>query len=135
MIPATRTVVARDKRKRILIVEDEFLIACECEFILSEADHEVVGIAAGEQEAIRLAGESRPDLVLMDIRLLHGGDGIKAAQAILERCGIRCIFMSAHGEPETRARGALARPVGWLTKPYTGGTLLAAIDRADLTQE
>lgn len=115
---------------RILIVEDEFLIAMECERILADAGHAVVGIAADEQQALSLAERLRPDLVLMDIRLAGGGDGIEVAKAIRSHLGIRSLFVSAHGECETRARGELAHPLGWLVKPYTASALLDAVDSA-----
>lgn len=114
----------------ILIVEDEFLIASECEWILSDAGFEVLGIAADEQEALSLAEQTRPDLVLMDIRLARGGDGVEAATLIRSRCGIRSLFVSAHGDPDTQSRGSAADPVGWLVKPYTPNMLLKAIDEA-----
>lgn len=114
----------------ILIVEDEFLIASECEWILSDAGFEVLGLAADEQEALSLAEQTRPHLVLMDIRLARGGDGIEAAKLIRSRCGIRSLFVSAHGDPETQSRGSAADPVGWLVKPYTPSMLLEAVDEA-----
>lgn len=115
---------------RILVVEDEFLIATECEFILADAGHEVVGVAADRDEALLLAERTRPDLVLMDIRLRRGDDGIAAATDILRRLGIRSIFVSAHGERETRLRGRAAEPLGWVMKPYTPKALLDALDCA-----
>ena len=80
---------------RILIVEDEFLIAMESESILMDAGHEVVGVAADEQQALSLAEQARPDLVLMDIRLARAGDGIEVAKAIRARCGIRSLRIRA----------------------------------------
>lgn len=124
------TAVGRIGAAKILIVEDEFLIAMECEWILADAGHEVVGIAADEQQAVSLAERTRPDLVLMDIRLARGGDGIAAAKAIRSRYGTRSVFVSAHGERETRTRGEAADPAGWLVKPYTAATLLEAVDEA-----
>ena len=125
---AGHTASGRTGPARILIVEDEFLIAMECEWILADAGHEVVGVAADEQQALSLAERARPDLVLMDIRLARGGDGIEVAKAIRSRCGIRSLFVSAHGERETRDRGRAADPAGWLVKPYTAGMLLDAVD-------
>lgn len=117
-------------RITILIVEDEFIIASACEWILSDAGYQVVGIAADEHEALLLAEKTRPQLVLMDIRLARGGDGIEAANLIRSRCGIRSLFVSAHGDPQTRSRGSAADPVGWLVKPYTDSMLLDAVDEA-----
>lgn len=127
---AGHTASGRIGPARILVVEDEFLIAMECEGILMEAGHEVVGVAADEQQALSLAERGRPDLVLMDIRLARGSDGIEVAKAIRARHGIRSLFVSAHGERETRDRGRAADAAGWLVKPYTAGMLLDAIDAA-----
>lgn len=112
------------------MVEDEFLIASDCEIILEEAGHEVVGVAADELEALELAERTRPDLVLMDIRLRRGDDGVKTARAILSELGIRSIFVSAHGEGEVGRRACAAEPLGWVRKPYTAEVLLDAVDRA-----
>lgn len=117
-------------RARLLIVEDEFIIASECEWILSAAGFQVLGIAADEDEALSLAEQTRPELVLMDIRLARGGDGIEAAKLIKSQCGISSLFVSAHADPETKSRGSAAEPVGWLVKPYTGTLLLQAVDEA-----
>lgn len=114
-------------RARILIVEDEALIAMECELILTDAEYEVVGIAADEPQALSLAEREQPDLILMDIRLARGGNGMEVATAALERWGIRSIFVSAHGDQATRERAAAANPVGWVVKPYTANTLLKAL--------
>lgn len=120
----------KSARARILVVEDEALIAMECEFILTDADYDVVGIAADEREALSLAEIKQPDLILMDIRLARGGNGMEVAASILERWGIRCIFVSAYGDRATRERAAAANPVGWVGKPYTANVLLKAIDLA-----
>lgn len=127
---ASRTASIRTGPAKILIVEDEFLIAMECERILADAGHEVVGTAADERQALSLAERSRPDLVLMDLRLARGSDGIKVAKAIRSRCGVRSLFVSAHGERESQFLGRATDPAGWLIKPYTADMLLDAVDEA-----
>ena len=102
----------------------------ECEFVLTNAEHDVVGIAADERQALHLAATEQPDLVLMDIRLARGGNGVEVAKAILEHWGIRSIFVSAHGDQETRERAEAARPIGRVVKPYTAGALLKAVNHA-----
>ena len=102
----------------------------ECEFILRNAEHDVVGVAADEDEALLLAENEQPNLVLMDIRLARGGNGMEVARAILERWRIRSIFVSAHGDQKTRERAEAARPIGWVVKPYTAGALLKAVNHA-----
>lgn len=115
---------------RILIVEDEWLIASECEYLLTAGGHEVVGVASDEKEAVALAESTRPDLVLMDIRLARGDDGVEVAKTIRRCMGIGCIFVSAHNDAGTKQRGEAAKPLGWLSKPYSGAALLSAVSAA-----
>ena len=129
--PKDETADARwNDRARILIVEDEALIAMECELILTDANYDVVGIAADEFEALSLSESHQPDLVLMDIRLARGGSGMRVAASILERWGIRSIFVSAHGDRKARERAEAANPIGWVVKPYPANALLKAIKQA-----
>lgn len=76
---------------------------------------------------MRLAEELRPDLIVMDVRLSGGRDGIDAAVEIRAATGIRSVFATAYGDPATRARADLASPAGWVSKPYTIEALAAAI--------
>ena len=115
---------------RILLVEDDFLVGMEMETGLQEAGYEVAGIAATAEEAVELAAERRPALVVMDIRLAGERDGVDAALEIYRTLGIRSIFASAHGDSRTRARAEPARPLGWVAKPYRVDTLLKAIEEA-----
>ncbi len=117
-------------RGRVLIVEDEFFVALDAEDALDSAGFAVVGIATTAEEAISMAAAEQPDIVLMDIRLAGRRDGIDAALEIRRRFGIPSIFATAHSDGETRARGEKAAPVAWLTKPYTQGEVVAAIDLA-----
>src|SRR5690606_11241244 len=78
--------------RRILIVEDQLLVAIDCELNLRCAGLQCVGVAATAAEAIELADRERPDLVLMDINLASRADGLHAATVIYERFGIRSII-------------------------------------------
>jgi DNA-binding NarL/FixJ family response regulator len=118
---------AERKDARILIVEDEFLIAFELENRLRDAGFEVVGIAVTASEAISLAGSERPALAIMDIRLAGRGDGVDAAIALFATFGIRSIFSSAHNDAETRKRALPASPIGWLQKPYSADAMIRLI--------
>jgi DNA-binding NarL/FixJ family response regulator len=113
---------------RILLVEDEFLIAMSIEGDLRDGGYDVVGIAHSAEDAVAMAKAERPDMVLMDIRLVGKRDGIDAALEIYQTTGIRCIFATAHGDAETVARAASAAPLGWLHKPYGRDSLLSAVD-------
>ena len=114
----------------VLLVEDDFLVSMEMETGLEEAGYEVAGIAATAEDAVALAAERRPALVVMDIRLAGDRDGVDAALEIYRTLGIRSIFASAHGDAGTRARAEAAQPLGWVAKPYRVETLLAAVEEA-----
>jgi two-component system, response regulator PdtaR len=114
----------------ILLVEDDFLVSMEMETGLEEAGYEVAGIAATAEDAVALAAERRPALVVMDIRLAGDRDGVDAAVEIYRTLGIRSIFASAHGDAGTRARAEAAQPLGWVAKPYRVETLVKAVEQA-----
>lgn len=113
--------------QRVLIVEDNWLVALEMEATLEEAGFTVLGVAVSAEEAIRACQSECPDLVLMDIRLLGARDGVDAAVEIRERFGVGSIFVSAHDDPGVRARAESARPLGWIVKPVNSGELLRLI--------
>jgi DNA-binding NarL/FixJ family response regulator len=115
---------------RILIVEDDYLVAMEAEAALAEAGFEAAGIANSADEAVKLAKIERPTLVVMDIRLIGKRDGIDAALQILDETGVRCIFATAHHTMATRTRAAPTEPLGWLPKPYTMEDLIDMIKLA-----
>jgi two-component system, response regulator PdtaR len=115
---------------RILIVEDEFLIALALEDMLLDAGHAVVGMATTYDEAVALAAETRPALVLMDIRLASERDGIDAAIEIERSLGIPSLFTSANLDPDNMERARTASPVGWVPKPYSPEVINDAVARA-----
>jgi two-component system, response regulator PdtaR len=121
---------AAPARPCILLVEDDFLVGMEMETGLEEAGYEIAGIAATAEEAVELATERRPALVVMDIRLASDRDGVDAALEIFRTLGIRSIFASAHGDAQVRARAAAAQPLGWVAKPYRVETLLRVVEEA-----
>ncbi|HEX2018780.1 MAG TPA: response regulator [Aurantimonas sp.] len=109
--------------QRILIVEDNWLIAIEWQAALEAAGYEVFGPAVSAEEAMAVSEDELPDFVLMDIRLLGGSDGVDAAIRIRSHLQIPAIFVSAHDEPETRERALAAKPLGWITKPVVATRL------------
>lgn len=128
---------AAETQSPILVVEDDFLVAMQVEAALTDSGYAVAGTAASGEEAIGMAAAARPALVLMDIRLAGKMDGVDAALALFRDHGIRCIFATAHHDPEVRRRAAPAQPLGWLQKPYSMPALLAAVSGglADLDQD
>jgi CheY-like chemotaxis protein len=107
---------------RILIVEDEGIIAMYAESILVDAGHEVVGIAHTAKEAIEMAEEAMPDLVLLDIHLRGGTSGVEVARVLHGKT--RVAYCTAEHKPETLPGIAETNPIGYVKKPY---------DKADLT--
>jgi DNA-binding NarL/FixJ family response regulator len=112
---------------RVLVVEDDFLVAGELVHWLARAGFEVVGPAASADEAVRLAREAKPDLIVMDIRLAGARDGVDAAIEIYRSLGIRCVFATAHSDPRTMARGREANPLAWIAKPYSPSGLVTEL--------
>lgn len=130
---ATRTAdlgKAAPKMARILIVEDEVLVAESVSQLLDHAGHEVVGIASDEASALKEAARGKPDLVLMDIRLAGGGDGVETARRIQAERRVPVVFMSAYYDPKTRARAATVQPAGFVVKPFSPEQLLRAVSAA-----
>ena len=118
---------------RIMIVEDEAIIAMDLEMTLEDLGAEIVCTADNAAEAFRLAKLYRPDCATMDISINGDRDGVSAAIELYENLGIRSIFVSAFGNPETRARAASANPIDWIGKPFSEADLKRIFDR--LTQE
>lgn len=112
---------------RILVVEDDFLVALELQHRLVEAEFSVIGVARTAEEAIEMAASLSPDVVIMDITLAGVRDGIDAAIEIHRSTGIRLIFVTAHGDSHTRTRGERANPLGWVSKPYSPQALVAFV--------
>ena len=121
---------ARGLFTRVLVVEDEWLVAMDIEAVLKEEGFDVVGIATSADEAVRMAELHHPDLVLMDIRIRGPRDGIDAAIELNRRFGTRSLFVSAHRDPATQERAQVANPLGWVSKPFSGQQLIAAIAEA-----
>ncbi len=116
---------------RVLIVEDEAILARDLAFMLADLGWEVVGVASSAEAAIRLALGLAPDLVLMDIRLDGGSDGIEAAARIHDRLDLPIVFMTAHNDEITLSRARETHPRGFLFKPYQEFDLKMALDQAE----
>lgn len=115
---------------RILLVEDERIIAYDLRETLESFGHQVVGVAATGEQAIGDAERLAPDLVLMDIHLEGPMDGIDAAGVIRERCGTPVVFLTAYAEDDTLDRAERCSPYGYLVKPVEGRELRATVRMA-----
>ena len=103
---------------KILVVEDEGLIALDIENHLLALGYQVAGLAETGADAIQLALESEPDLILMDIRLKGEMDGIEAAASITSQLDIPIIFLTAFADSQTLYRAKLISPFGYIRKPF-----------------
>jgi CheY-like chemotaxis protein len=115
------------QRLRVLVVEDEFFISLDTKSLLEGLGHIVVAIAVSANEAVRVAEAERPDVVLMDIRLIGARDGIDAAAEIRRRFDIPSIFLTANSDPGTRGRAQAVQPIAFLEKPLTESRLRAVL--------
>ena len=118
------------QRSRILIVEDEGVVATDIEKCLEEADFEVTGIAASAEDAVAEALKTRPDLALMDVRIQGDTDGIETGNVLHRRFGIPIVYLTAHGDHETIERAKQAEPLAFLMKPFKPDDLLRTIEIA-----
>lgn len=113
---------------KILIVEDEMIISMEIKQKLRGMGYQVVGQAITGESAIQKAGETEPDLVLMDIRLKGEMDGISAAKRIMELYDLPVIFLTAHSDKATLERAIAVSPSGYLLKPFKDRELMTNIE-------
>lgn len=117
-------------KKQILVVEDDNIVVLELRHRLQNLGYDVVGLASYGEEAIEKAGEARPDLVLMDIRLRGHMDGITAAEEIRTRYGIPVVYLTAYTDNDTLRRAKVTEPYGYIIKPFQEAELLTAIEIA-----
>src|SRR5688572_5313432 len=116
--------------QRILIVDAEIIIARDLEAKLAGFGYEVTAIASSGREAIALAEQTEPDLVLMDLVLTGDMDGIAAAAEIRQRWPIPIIFLTAYTDEATLQRAKLTEPFGYLVRPFVEWELRANIELA-----
>jgi signal transduction histidine kinase len=116
--------------KKALIVEDEFFIAKNIKQILDKNGYEVAAIVASGKKAIEQAVETRPHIILMDIKLKGDMDGIETAQNILALCDIPIVYMTAYSDKNIIERAKITEPFGYLIKPVNEVELILTIEMA-----
>ena len=114
----------------ILIVEDESIIALDIQNSLIKAGYAVVGLAACADEALDLAAQFMPDLVLMDIRLRGEIDGVEAAEKIRSEFHLPVVYLTAHADENTLQRAKISEPFGYILKPFEDRELITTIEIA-----
>jgi response regulator NasT len=117
------------KRLKVLLVEDEGLVAAGLRGQLEEIGHQVVGLATDGHQAVGLASSLDPGLIIMDIRI-PGMDGIEAARAILSQKAIPIVFLTAYTDDDLLQRAGDAGAMAYLLKPVNGPNLRSAIQVA-----
>lgn len=124
---------------RILVVEDENIVALDIKNRLKNLGYAVVGWATTGQGAIDLAAQTNPDLILMDVRLRGEMDGIAAAEQISGRLGTPVIYLTAYSDEATLQRAKITQPYGYLLKPFEDRdlhtTIAMALYRHKIEQE
>ena len=120
--------IEKQTRARVLIIEDEPMIAMDIETIVRDLGHDVTGVAVTRDEAVALAMEDRPGLVLADIQLADDSSGIDAVKDILAEFEVPVIFITAF--PERLLTGERPEPTFLITKPFQRSTVKAAISQA-----
>jgi diguanylate cyclase len=116
--------------KKILIVEDESIIAEDISDSLISRGYQITGIVYSGEEAIESAAEFRPDLVLMDVNLQGEIDGVTAAEEIRSRFQIPVVFLTAYADENTLRRVNATKPFGYIVKPFEDKNLHTTIQLA-----
>ena len=106
------------EQSRILVVEDEFIVALDLKEQVKLLGYSVVGVATTASQAIQLAKETNPDLILMDVRLGGNTDGINAAEQIRRISPIPIVYLTAFADQQTVERASKTEPFGYIIKPY-----------------
>jgi CheY-like chemotaxis protein len=115
------------KKKSILIVEDEMILALNAKLELEEAGYRVTGIAVSGEDALSMAERERPDLVLVDITLSGKIDGIDAAKRMIDEFGIPVIYLTGNSDERTLELAKQTNPAGILQKPVEDYRLVSII--------
>lgn len=118
------------RKSRILIVEDERLVAEDLRDTLTQVGYSVTGIVASGEKAVERVPEAAPDLVLMDINLGGDMDGIAAAEIIRSRFGTPVVYLTAFSNDRTLARARETDAFGFIVKPFQEKAVIAAIEMA-----
>ncbi|WP_420470922.1 response regulator [Brevundimonas sp. FT23042] len=112
---------------RILIIEDEALVAMELRFVLEDLGHDVIGTAADARSALNLVRENEVDLALVDIHLSDGATGVELGRILAQEMGVTVLFMTAN---PGMVRNGVAGTIGVLSKPAEERAVQKAVDYA-----
>jgi DNA-binding response OmpR family regulator len=114
-------------RKKILVVEDEPLIALNIQIELEREGYEVIIDCFNVDQALRLIECEKPDLVIIDVNLNDGKSGIDLAEILLEKDEIPYMYLTSYSDKATMAKVSTTRPYGYLVKPFNSENLIATV--------
>jgi CheY-like chemotaxis protein len=117
-------------KPRIMVVEDEGIVALDIQDSLERLGYHGVEVLSSGEEALIKAQETRPDLILMDIRLGEGIDGIETATAINDKLDIPIVYLTAFTDEKTVKRAQVTEPFGYLIKPFIEKEIQTTIEMA-----
>jgi CheY-like chemotaxis protein len=115
---------------KVMVVEDEFIIALDLKERLNKLGYKVPGVATSGKEAVKLANKVNPNLILMDIMLRGEIDGIQAAKLIRDKLDIPVLFISSFSDIDSVKRAKKVSPYGYIVKPFTEIELKYGIEDA-----
>lgn len=118
------------RKTEILVVEDEYLTSTDIKNCLIDLGYDVTGVVDNGASAIQIAGELKPDLVLMDITLKGKMTGIEAAEKIQTRFGLPVVYLTGHSDDRTIREAGVTEPFGYLVKPLEERVLNSTIQMA-----
>lgn len=120
---------------RVMIVEDEMLLALDLEDMLTDAGHAVVGQASDMHQALALAERlgGGIDVAIMDVNLARGTNGVETAAGLRERWNVPSLFVSGNLDEMTRERAMQWQPVGFVGKPYSEREVLSSLGGLSLS--
>lgn len=118
---------------RVMIVEDEMLLAMDLEDMLLDAGYEVVGQASHMHQALTLAEQNGGaiDVAIMDINLARGTNGVETAAALRARWNIPSLFVSGNLDERTREAASSLNPLGFVGKPYSEREVLSSLEQVE----
>ena len=117
-------------KAHILIVEDEHIVAKDIQQRLTALGYHIQAMASSGEEALKKAADSRPDLVLMDIRLRGAMDGVQTAAEMRRRFNIPVVYLTAYADNHTLQRAKVTQPFGYIHKPFEERELYTCIEVA-----
>ena len=115
---------------RILVVEDEHIVAMGIKKMLKSLGYTVTGVASSGEDAISKAESTFPDVVLMDIMLKGDMDGVEAAREIRERFDVPVVYLTAYSDNNILERAKITEPFGYIIKPFDEKDLYSSIEVA-----